>query len=303
MSRRNGLFIAALGGLALVFCGAQAPSEKPKAGQPVQHNAKDSQSAAAKPDAQKQEPSPPAVQSKLPEAEAATEAKGHRGDEKGNERPKWTDVAQAASALIVMLFTGFLAWLSWRQHKLEERLAEETGESIEIAKSSADAAQAAANAMQAGLNLTIAQLRAYVAVTKVWLKVETHDGPFIGQVSIKNVGQTPARKVNVRGAIRYVPFPLVESAMNLPPITNEAEIIMPPGEEGGLEPPLPKALTKAEMATLYAGTHAIAIWGQIDYIDFTGARRETPFRYFLGGDFGVRPGFPLCPHERGNDAT
>lgn len=109
-----------------------------------------------------------------------------------------------------MVFTAFLAWLSWRQHNLEQRLARDTADSIAIAKQSADAATSLAlTTKEAGEK----QLRAYVQPTLTTFNINRVPEEFQPAVLVQfvarlqNTGNTPARKLMAGGYVTASPWP------------------------------------------------------------------------------------------------
>lgn len=203
----------------------------------------------------------------------------------------------------VVGFTAFLAWLSWRQYRLEKKLAADTSESMNVAKESATAAKASAVALEGSLKLMASQLRAYVTVSDGKLTVDHAKSPFTAHIIIENGGQTPARNLTIRQHIAYRKFPLESDLVAVPLPTPPSSQTLGPGVSMSIDVTLTKPILGEEYQALVRGNAAIFVWGTIDYDDFVGKRQTTSFRYFLGGDFGVRPGFILTAHEEGNHCT
>jgi hypothetical protein len=129
-------------------------------------------------------------------AEPETKASSEESPEKaGVEWGTWPD-------WVIVGFTAFLAFLSWRQHELEKRLAADTGDSLAIAKQSADAASMSAKAGQelalaarASADLAKRQLRAYVQILDATITPLKAGEPFCVVVTFRNSGATPAHDV------------------------------------------------------------------------------------------------------------
>lgn len=219
----------------------------------------------------------------------------------------------ALQAVLTVLALGATAWAAWaaadasRAAKSSVAAAEadavrQDGRFIEqlgVAAASASAAQASADATVRALELTAAGLRAYVTPTAGRLIATGHSAPLEAYVEFENGGQTPARSLSVWVQVSYRPFPdfgTLEERPNLPASRHDVG----PGAPTSITLPMGRALTSNEMSALNAGTAAIFVWGAVEYQDFLGRAHETRFRLFLGGDYGVRAGFPLCPHQDGN---
>ncbi len=230
-----GLLIAALG---LAF---GASSQELKAGNPPEHRAKASVKADQNPDgAQKNTEAPLAPEQPAGEARPGETAAEDRGDKHEREGPTWTDQAQALSAVVVMVFTAFLAWLSWRQHVLETDLASDAEqqradvkESIaesaraasameQVATAMAESAVAARDSASYTKELALAadvsarggvratrvieqnsrdQLRAYVHIEKVKVNWQSVGASLV--LTAVNSGATPATFIEVSGKIDF----------------------------------------------------------------------------------------------------
>jgi hypothetical protein len=147
------------------------------------------------------------------------------GKPKATEQPKkseyklpaldnsiWTNWIQAISALIVMVMTGFLAYLGHRQTKTLEDNARDTTDAVTIARATADAttqnsrntsrlavaAQNSAEAAERGIRVSREigkdQSRAYVHIERAELSWGGRNGeaPSVHIVA-HNAGQTPAK--------------------------------------------------------------------------------------------------------------
>lgn len=97
-------------------------------------------------------------------------------DPKGIELGSWPD-------WVIVVFTATLAWLSWRQHVLERRLAAESGDALNIAKQSADAAR----------DLALTANKRERAYLFPWIRFVRWTGnDIIITVEFRNFGRTPA---------------------------------------------------------------------------------------------------------------
>lgn len=288
-SKGAGRYLSAIG-LAFILCAA-APLEKAPAGKPAQHGAQDTGKGAAQAEEKHQAAPPPAPTSEKAQPPAAKATPDHHGPEHDGERANWTDKAQALTAIAVAIFTAFLSWLSWRQHKLEERLAADTGESLAIAKQSADAATRTAATME---ETAERQLRAYIFVTKG--RVAYRDGQFEARLTIGNSGQTPAYNLRQVGAMRVTDEP---AAITFETTDDTGQrMIVPPREETHFVIFLDPARyppTGGDARTMY-------VVGELTYTDAFRRDRYTRFRCTVIGD--VMQGLGrLRPCDDGNDAN
>lgn len=99
------------------------------------------------------------------------------------------------SNFLIMLFTLALTVVAVMQHRLEERLASDTSDSIAIAKQSADAATASVEVSKETMRR---QLRAYVSVELGALEKVVADERPVGSVLVTNSGRTPAYNVTTK---------------------------------------------------------------------------------------------------------
>ncbi len=296
-----GLFVLTLG-LALSF---PAESHEPKAGNPVAHRTDDAvETNKQAPSNQKAAQPPAAPEKPSGEAAPANDTSANKGSAKHDgEGPKWTDMAQAFSAIIVMGFTGFLAWLSWRQHVLESKLAAETSDSIEIARQSAGAAQESATALSKSVDLTIANLRAYVsAVSANFVPAADGKGPG-AQVHFRNTGQTPARDVVIVARIDYIRAPFDNPLGELDPPVLPSKQILLSSDTSMTVPFCSRDLLPVEMDALKSGGAALVTWGRIDYQDFIGRPQWSTFAFFVGGHYGFTGGGTYALWHEGNVST
>jgi hypothetical protein len=76
-----------------------------------------------------------------------------------------------------------------------------------------------------------------------------------------------------------------------------------PDGEGHTLLEAPRALTAIELGSVRNGGSAIFVHGSIFYRDIYGKRRTTTYRYYVGGDQGIREDGFLAGHSEGNKAT
>jgi hypothetical protein len=159
MSDRNGRYLPALGGLvaAVLLCGAAAPEKtlhgasgavqqqtpQDHGGEPKTQNQPGQVAAPQQPQAQPQQPNPSTAE--------ASDGKPSFATNPLSWLAAWIFDPGNFSNFLIMVFTGLLVRVSFKQHALEERLATDTSESIEIARKSADAALLSARVSQAAL--------------------------------------------------------------------------------------------------------------------------------------------------------
>ncbi len=100
--------------------------------------------------------------------------------------------------------------------------------------------------------------------------------------------------------IAYRKFPLKGELNGQRPPGQPSRNTVGPHTKFTVDVTMARALRDDEFEALRNGSGAIFVWGQISHDGLEGEPVTRNFRYFLGGDYGFRPGFPLCPHERGN---
>lgn len=196
---------------------------------------------------------------------------------------------------LLFLATAWLAWGTWRLVEGADKTAER-------------------------------QLRAYVLVEtarvvsaygdgrmRVWEADTGHGGEPIpidsgyqplAIFTFKNFGQTPAQDVEMFGNVAIVPWPIRE--VDLPELDlgmGSREIIGPGGTRRKIELfAQPHPITPQEWAGLTNGTQALVFFGEVRYVDAFNKKRITRYRYFCGGEMGVR-GLELSAHLEGNSYT
>lgn len=196
------------------------------------------------------------------------------------EPVKWTDVAQAVSALAVMLFTALLAWLSWRQHNLEQRLARDTADSIAIARQSADAAASLALTTKEAAEK---QLRAYVRPELVSFNIlgPVSEGSQTGVVvqfvaELRNSGNTPAWKLVSGARVVIVPWPDTGEVSQPENLTSFVEV---PSQ--GVNPATFTQRLLFDRARLIARTSRPYVRIRLEYEDVFGGSWESDFHWTI----------------------
>jgi hypothetical protein len=148
-----------------------------------------------------------------------------------------------------------------------------------------------------------AQLRAYVGIAAARLENTGLGQIPVAVINIKNFGHTPAYQMTQWARLGFAKYP----SPDIGPVSDQkilAEGTMQPGGEMRITPSGLKgghAITAAHLKALHAGTHAIYVEGMVTYIDAFGARRESVYLLFSGGDIGF--GADLAAFRSGNYST
>ena len=142
------------------------------------------------------------------------------------------------------------------------------------------------------------QMRAYLGVLDHKISdVAEGQRPRL-QISVKNFGQTPARKVQYWLHSKLDEYPLQN---NLPerPFRSERIVLFP---TDGTTPTFELAdpFNAADMAGLQSGNRRLYVYGQIRYTDAFDHDRNTYFRLMYGGSLNMSLG-RLVWAETGND--
>lgn len=146
-----------------------------------------------------------------------------------------------------------------------------------------------------------AQLRAYVAVDTATLH-----GPVIGhelrsEISVINVGQTPARDVDLIARLHVGPPSTSRQTLSVrddprSPVFSDVG----PGRLRLSHPSMQTPWTAAEDAALKTGHLVIFLYGEVRYSDIFGVSRVTRFRYkHTAGS----PPFKFLDCANGNEST
>ncbi len=155
------------------------------------------------------------------------------------------------------------------------------------------------------------QLRAYVQVNsaKIFNAFDAKGGPIAAHISIKNFGQTPARKVMSASALAVEKYPPPSGSSFT---VNDKEFSAPGRSRTSLAPGQTEeiveiahrpALDEQEQRALIDGLLAIFVYGEIRFTDVFGRSQRTRYRYMLGGSAGVRSGGSLVACEDGNETA
>jgi hypothetical protein len=175
-----------------------------------------------------------------------------------------------------------------------------------------------------GKRTAVRQLRAYVLVEKAIVFAAAQDGrPLVlgsdtghgGELApiqpgyqpmatfhFKNFGQTPAHDVQMFGNVAIVSWPI--KPKDLPALdmgVGSREIVGPGGTRQKHEL-FAQAITPQEWTGLTNGTLALVFFGEVRYLDAFEKKRITQYRYFTGGEMGIR-GRELSSHHEGNSYT
>lgn len=275
LAKRVGLLVLAAG---LAFA-APAASQESKAGNPAAHGAEAAIDPNPEAEGHKSPPPPsPALHQAPPKANVGDESPGKATDEHESKGPTWTDKTQAFSAVVVMIFTAFLAWLSWRQHKLETTLAKDTGDSIAIARRASDAARRSAiasiTAVKDQRRRSEDELRAYLlpdtARARPGVPGQTE---WKVTATVRNFGRTPARDVKLK-----MSRTVAEKGQPLAIYSNQTDPIAAVlGRDNRLEATMTFPLTEAEQAKLVRRELTISIGVDVTYTDHFFNARSTYF--------------------------
>jgi hypothetical protein len=120
------------------------------------------------------------------------------------------------------------------------------------------------------------QLSAYVFAKEVSIVGGGGDTDYLINVTLKNSGQTPARKINVAriGVYQAPPGTLVTSIEDGAPNHPDApQGSIPPSEGHAVLVPIPRSYVD----DIRAETHSVVIFGDINYSDIFGNQHITQF--------------------------
>jgi hypothetical protein len=288
MLGRHGRAYAALGGLiALFLLSAAAPS-----GQQV-HKTPDQQEATS---------DPAAARSKNPLPTNVGIPPGHlQASEHGNSAHENEETVELGSwpDWVIVGFTLVLTIVAILQHRLESRMAKDTGDSIQIAKQSADAALLAAQAAKRHADIAEdaakRELRAYVGVVGGHVKSFSRDSPVDAHITLRNTGKTPARHVRLWHAAAYRS---PDGEITEGERWESSGLIIASGGDHHLTVVWPSATREQQINVAHQGA-AFEFFGEVRYQDVFGGEWKTQFRLEYTGrrDGAIRP----C--QSGNDAT
>jgi hypothetical protein len=276
------LLITAIG--LVLFTGAAAPLEKSPPGNPGAHRT----DSAVKRDDQAD---PQAEKAKRPLATVDTKPKAPVDTQSGSgdsspkheeERPKWTDKAQAISSVVVMFFTLALTVVAFMQNRLEKKLAEDTAESIALAKQSADAATKAANAAVIHSEAAAQSNRAWMIVNELKTVAGHHEGRLSAAllgIQWKNMGNTPSFRCCVGINTHWVKQPdnSIPTAVANDITENLNATIGPGAVVNTADVPI----QPIEIAYIESGVYKLYIGTFCTYTDFWGNIRRTEAFYLM----------------------
>lgn len=275
---------------AIGLCGASQATPQVESAPKGQH-------ASSAPKPRGQSLAPVAAPPVPPEPDARRDGKATQS---GNrvELGSWPD-------WVIVAFTAFLAWLSWRQHVLEKRLAADTGDSINIAKQSADAATQAAIAMKSvadSMAVSVAQvtesvtasksvarlqrvfgeaqLRAYVAVLIGGARFQHRPSNIRFEASplMRNTGGTAARNIRWRVRCGVLPNPLPPDFRFPIPGHQGGSSLLPAGETFHMTCVMDDMIDDELVFPATAGMgHGFFVWGYVIYEDIFRRTHRTTF--------------------------
>lgn len=176
---------------------------------------------------------------------------GTQTEKKGVELGSWPD-------WVIVGFTAFLAFLSWRQHVLESQLARDTKDSLSIAKQSADAALKMAESMSAAE-------RAYLfgAANNIIFDVATATATV--SLQLFNYGKTPARIRRIEFGTLEVTEPPSEIADYSAATVWTTDTVISAGEK------------ESKITTLPGLPYRGLVYGRLFYSDVFKIKHESRF--------------------------
>jgi hypothetical protein len=143
------------------------------------------------------------------------------------------------------------------------------------------------------------QLRAYVHVSEAQFASFAADGIYM--INYKNTGQTPALDVASDISVMFARFPLDEP-LDAKGTGNKGVITLGRDGEGHVRLEAPRRLTVEEYENVQNGKSAVFVFGTIKYSDVFGKSHATTYRYYIGGDQGIRTDGFMAAHPDGNNA-
>jgi hypothetical protein len=145
------------------------------------------------------------------------------------------------------------------------------------------------------------QLRAYIHVSEAkFADFGFPNGVYM--VNYTNTGQTPAYDVYSSIAVHFGGFPLSEDLVAVGSGT-KGVITLGRDGDGHARIEAPRGLSGEEYGAVRDGKSAVFVFGKISYRDVFGDNWTTEFRYYVGGDQGIRSDGFLASHSDGNKAT
>lgn len=271
MSKRNGRYYAALGGLILALLAGASIAQDALKSVPGAGNEQSAQDKAAHAEKPAQAPLP----APLPASEKAVVAAGSEGDaeapENGSDKPSfirdpvgwlgaWIFDPDNFSDFLMVLFTLALTFVAFKQHQLEERLADETTGTVQTAKDSAEATKLMAQVQMAAMRAQMSPVDYQVTqVSKAGVPAEA----FFIRVSWRNMGATVAQNCIIRfathafAADEEIPiFPVEE--------TDAPRAAVPPNVPIHTDH---LRLPAAEMEQIIREGYRLVLWSRCEYND------------------------------------
>jgi hypothetical protein len=199
----------------------------------------------------------------IEQPQAQPQTSGAEKEKTGIEWGAWPD-------WVIVVFTGVLVWLSWRQHKLETRLASETSDAMETARKSAEASVIQAKAAEAA---TRALMFFHDTKPATWAQAHTFE------VWWTNIGNAPAIITGVRVACTAADEPPDPTTAKLSEIP--AGAVVPAGalwQRG--------TVFRRNFDPAFKKGETVYLYGEITYRDAMGGPRRSWFcRRYTGSQF------------------
>ena len=282
--------LAALGGLAaaLLLAGGASLAQEI-------HKAPNKQQAAAHERAEpKSDANAPDVRIARRQEISAQKAASTQSSKDGVELGSWPD-------WVIVGFTLVLTLVAILQHRLESAMSRDTGDSIQIARDSANAAKRLASEIEASNRIA---LRAYISLqaAQVLNIGEGQKPKFVGE--LKNFGRTPAKNVRARHNVWACDFPLPIAIPDSVPVAGQGSTgVVAAGSEIKIEVEGTGPLSTDQIARIKAGRGVILGFGEIHYDDVFNGHQITRYRFMWGGDAGAPDEGQMAACHEGNEAT
>ena len=221
----------------------------------------------------------------------------------GEDSTNWWLIGFTGALAVV----GFLQWLTlrkqanWMKENVEVTKGLVTEARISAASSQASA-DTAANTVETMKENARKELRARVFVESAERIGKADAGPFHAVIRVKNFGKIPADY-----CIPYAGIIFEANTVGLPlptvPTTNqEPNVVLPPGAVIEVRKSLfDKTFGNPQHAQASSGSHAVYVYGRIEYRDGFGVDRHTNFRLKCSEMDYSKNAFSYC--ESGNEAT
>lgn len=227
----------------------------------------------------------------------------------------WLAAKSSAEADNAALAEARTAAADARREAAEQakRVSEQLSETRKMAVAAQESAEAAKRAVDVAADTATKQLRPYVYIVDEKVSVSVVHAGSIGSVkafpsdrapvsfSIKNFGQTPAKRVRLRARTSIGEHWTDGGPMDLDASAVIHRADMPPGFERPILGHAANGITDVYQS-LVTGTRTIFFDGLIEYEDAGGRRYQTSFRRACTGQDAIHQGtFFITPE--GNEAT